>query len=435
MDFGVDDLHFLLFHGGEFVESLLGAGQRWGGTFHYHYRPSRQSVYPWLGALIVPRGDGEVILLAHADRLPAIERQMAEPPGNPTFWMSTGDVPEWTGWALVTYQMLQTVPPGANASECFRAWRDQTRNHARFFSMPRPLTASSFEHLLNAQHRVLSKEHRGLVLTGREVEDQVWMGRNVNVHRTAKLISPVYIGENCRIGFQTQLGPGVSVGRGSVVDRFSTVENSMIYAGSYIGEGLEVRDAIVSGNHLFNTRIGAAIHDVDHVLLAHLSGPPLGSWLGLCRECLLAALLLAVAWPVLVGMLLWKLVRSQQWPLEARELLAQPAFRRPERWRPFRQWTLKGDPRPGQVARPRRQFFHVFLPGLWNVMRGELCMTGPSPLTLEQARQVAPENPERLRRKPGLIHPGLWDAPEESLAVNKQGLWTRYLAALWKGRY
>jgi bifunctional N-acetylglucosamine-1-phosphate-uridyltransferase/glucosamine-1-phosphate-acetyltransferase GlmU-like protein len=172
--------------------------------------------------------------------------------------------------------------------QSFTALRETASANARLVRINRMLMANSFENLLEAQVRVLSGEHQGLVLTGREIRDSVWIGWNANVHSSATLIAPVYIGENCSIGQRTQVGPGVAVGKGSLIDRFSVVERSLVYPGSYIGEGLEVRDAVVSGNRLVNTRLGGEIHDEHDILLGHVAGFPVGAWLRNFREFLFA---------------------------------------------------------------------------------------------------------------------------------------------------
>jgi mannose-1-phosphate guanylyltransferase/phosphomannomutase len=127
--------------------------------------------------------------------------------------------------------------------------------------------AGTYQDLIEAHLRVLHGQHPGLLLTGREIAPGVRVSRNATIHRTAKLVGPAFIGENCRIGEYCHLGQGASIGRDCVIENRTVVESSVLCPGSYVGEGLELRQVYVDRGWLVNTRLGAEIDNVDECLL------------------------------------------------------------------------------------------------------------------------------------------------------------------------
>jgi NDP-sugar pyrophosphorylase family protein len=110
-----------------------------------------------------------------------------------------------------------------------------------------------------------------MVTGAKQQETGIWVSRHVNIHRSAILISPIYLGAHCRIGAGVTLGPNVSVGAHSVVDRHSVVRNSIVLPNTYIGQRLELVDSIADRRLLVNTRLSTAVSIQDRFLLNHLT--------------------------------------------------------------------------------------------------------------------------------------------------------------------
>ena len=100
-------------------------------------------------------------------------------------------------------------------------------------------------------------------MTANEVEPGIWLSRNINLHPTAHLIPPVYIGQDCRIDKGVFLGPNAIIGHNCVIDSDSTITESVIFSGSYVGQGLELSQVMVDRNRLINTHMGTDITIVD----------------------------------------------------------------------------------------------------------------------------------------------------------------------------
>jgi mannose-1-phosphate guanylyltransferase/phosphomannomutase len=111
--------------------------------------------------------------------------------------------------------------------------------------------------MLAAHRMILNKEFRGLMHIGKEAAENIWLSRDISLHPSAWLIAPVFIGENCRISSSVRLGSNVAVADNCVIDTQSRLTDSFIFSGSYVGQSLELCDAIVNRNRLVNARIGS----------------------------------------------------------------------------------------------------------------------------------------------------------------------------------
>src|SRR5207237_5558737 len=107
---------------------------------------------------------------------------------------------------------------------------------------PPPLGMQTFDAYQEAQWAVIEKRFSGLMLNAREVDPGVWLSRNVSLHPTARVTPPVYVGENCRISEAVQLGPRAVLGDDCVLDDHSTVSESLVLTGSYVGQSLELQN-------------------------------------------------------------------------------------------------------------------------------------------------------------------------------------------------
>jgi len=83
--------------------------------------------------------------------------------------------------------------------------------------------------------------------SGREIRPGVWIDEGARVHKTTRLVAPIYVGRN------TRLRPAAVVTRFSNIERHcdvgegSVVADSSVLAHTGIGRALEVSGAVVSG--------------------------------------------------------------------------------------------------------------------------------------------------------------------------------------------
>lgn len=390
IDQGVTDFDFVLSHLPEKIEALLGDGQRWGSTFTYHLARDAEHPYQALKHLPTPEAP---ILLAHADRLPActiptdtqasvIFTHASEPDDDRT----------WTGWALLTPADYAALPGDTDESGLADVlMRIET---AQSTEVPHLLSARSFDLLLSSNRQVLSGDFPVRLLTGTQVDEGIWVSRNVNLHPTAQLNPPLFIGENSRIGPGVQLGPNTVIAGDCILDSGCRAENTLVFQGSYVGESLELDEVIVDRNRLINVRVGAAVSIADDFILGSLADGQMRHWTRKKLSQAGAVVLLCLMWPImLLTAFLLKLMRKGP-VLYKTEVVVLPATPQPWEWRTFELWSFSDKSPTIYLSHPRlfrglRHFLLFFLPALVNIARGQLRFVGVPPRTRDQVEQLS----------------------------------------------
>ncbi|MES1260241.1 MAG: NDP-sugar synthase [Acidobacteriota bacterium] len=359
---GIRRFEFVLSHLPEKVEACFGDGARWGCSFQYHLVPSSGEAFRL--ARTIASGTRDDILLASGTCLPAFEMSALQP-GAMLFREGA-----WTGWGLfgAGAALLSSMEPGMTAG--------RLPEGARQFAVERCLSIESGAELLRSQRESLDGSFPGLLIAGRQAEPGVWISRNVVLHPSATVQPPVYIGENCRIGRGAQIGPSAVIGANCIVDSHSSVVNSMVAPGTYVGEALELDSVIVDRNRLVNVRIGASFLVSETFLLGNLTMRAQGRALERWRDRLLALLLLLLLWPVLlVAWLFLSLARGEKPAF--RDVVGIPADSDPANWRTLKLLHIPTASTPGRAGK----FVREFLPGLISVLAGSVFLVGVRPRT------------------------------------------------------
>ena len=176
----------------------------------------------------------------------------------------------------------------------------------------------------------------------------VVIGRNSWIHQSARLTGPCLVGDDCYI------------------DRGVRLHDSIVMPGSYIGENLEVSNAIVHGDTLIRVDSGSILKLGEPKLLSSTAtdiGHQAQQWL----DRIAAGLLLLLSLPLWPLALLLSLLSSPRAPLCQRMLLRN------------RQCYSKGNHGDREVA---ASYFATripllrHLPLLWLVIRGDLRLFG-----------------------------------------------------------
>jgi NDP-sugar pyrophosphorylase family protein len=418
-DQGMRVFDFVLHHLPEQCERLLGDGTRWNSTFTFHLASDANRPYKLLKIICSTCEEDEPILVLHADRLPAVKltpnaatQQQCSPQlfcWSPPDAASTVNSLQWTGWAWVPRVVLSRLPDDLEENTLTTHLRALATHHDAIVEVPHLLSAQTYDDILAAHHTVLSNTFSGLLLTGREIEHGIWLARNVSLHPTARLVPPVYIGENCRIGKGVQLGPGAVVGNDCVLDKHCSVVHSSVFPGSYVGEGLELRESIVDKNRLVNVRVGAAVEITDDFILGSLTENHVRRALGGFVSRGLALLLLGMTWPVLCALALYLKLTRPGPVLYKQTVVRLPAATTPSTWRTFALWRFVAkdhlDPAAFDGVRGgiRHLLLHL-LPALVNIAKGELRFVGVAPRAPEEILALPHDwRALYLRAKAGVI--------------------------------
>lgn len=409
VDQGITRFEFILSHLPEKIEALLGDGHRWGSAFRFHLARDPFSPYNSLKNIKLDK-DCETLLLVHADRLPQIDlaetrpaSQTAEPK---LFFWSDRSVSEakeerlWTGWAWVPKNFLKGLPKNLD-EEGFKSHLMSLSSDGELsVKVPKPLNVRSYNDLLTSHRAVLDKNPPGLFLAGKEAEEAIWLSRNISLHPTAKLTPPVYINEDCQIDRGVQLGPHVVIGRGSVIEAKCTVENTVVFPGSYVGQGLELADVIVDKNRLINVRYGAAVTFSEDFILGDISESQIGKHLSGIFSRIVAAGLLVFLWPfLLIAGLFFKLFRKGP-VFFKKKGVRLPTESDDTEWRFFNLLSFVSDVQKNPLA----HLFFQLIPAMVNIVKGDLRFVGVSPRSREEIQGLSSDwRALYLSAKPGII--------------------------------
>ena len=235
----------------------------------------------------------------------------------------------------------------------------------------------------------------GLIVPGRAVALGLSVGLRSKISPRSLRQGIAFVGRGCRIENSAELYGEVVISDRVIIDRYATLRDSVVLSDTYIGELLEVQNAIVQGNRLIRVDTGAVLPVVETFLLADLREVTLGSTLADPFNRLLGLLLLALSLPL--------------WPL-ALALSLTTHFDTPLRERRLRGNRLEFD----EFGSRRRRVFTAwewaaplpvlrYLPRLLAVVSGDLRVVGVVPLTPEEAdsrvedwEQVADQAPAGL---------------------------------------
>ncbi|MBN2297081.1 MAG: sugar transferase [Deltaproteobacteria bacterium] len=415
---GFHELDIILYNHPEMIESLLEDGTRWGCRIRFHLLRSTSLVGRTI-RLIHRRSQQDLTLLAEAATLPEVNLSQSKPESEvhpPVLFCTERCIndssPDWTGWAWLSKECICDLPDRCDKKELGDSLLEQARENNTIITVTNCMDINTYQGTLNAHRTMLDKDFQGLLFTGKEVEEGIWLSRNVILHPTARITPPVYIGRNCRIGKGVQLGPYASIGRNCVLDEHSSVENAVVFPDTYVGESLDLNDVIVDKNRLINVRFDSEVLITDPFILSSMKDRQVRKWLSGVFSQVFACVLLMITLPFF-PVIAWHAgsLRSNRF-MTSKKAVKLPASNDPAMWniydllsfppyeKHFENTNLKKDP-GRQIL---EHLLLTFLPGLINVARGDLQIIGVAPRTPEEVSMLDEEWREvYLKSKAGLI--------------------------------
>jgi NDP-sugar pyrophosphorylase family protein len=254
---GARECTFIVSYLPEKIESYFGDGSRWGCRFSYQLATSADHSWRMLRSLC--NGWNGIVLLAQSDIIPATTN-LASLATQPTVVVSgeAGDR-AWTGWASFdsTFAPRLFAEPDMT-SIAARLMEAVEQGKLTALKAEECIDCRTPEGLIRSQRRLTAGELPNLMLNGNRAEQGICIGHGVSIHPTASLRAPLYVGPNSRIGAHSVIGPGAVVSENCIVDAETSVVDSLITPGTYIGEGLELDGVIVDRNRLVNSRLATS---------------------------------------------------------------------------------------------------------------------------------------------------------------------------------
>jgi len=371
---GIREIHVVL---GEEVRStrrFLEDGARWGCRLIYHHAHPDEIVSSLSRRLGVTAD--RRYLLADAARVPSEIEELLDqgfPPstlGGAWVWHD-GIARGWTGWGD------------------FRgAWlleRSERLSHAE---LERCILQTTELMLALACDDGSVMTVAGLLQTAKALlaraGQPIRQGRGCKIHPNATLRAPVHLGRNVRVGAGAVIGPNAVIGDGALLERDVLIESTVVLDDTYVGEGLELRDAVIRGNRLVNARLNTLVEITDHDLLSALPRASEGKgadW----RERALALALRVLLSPLRLAM--------GRYARRSRRATAFVAtLPRPAGLPPAANELIMANPQESRVGDGSydlvSHFRDSFYPGLRDVAAGRLRLVGPAPRGPEEVDQL-----------------------------------------------
>ncbi|MDE1175191.1 MAG: NDP-sugar synthase [Edaphobacter sp.] len=393
----ITKIEMIVDHAPEAVEALLGNGDRWGCRFRYHL--VSQQEYPYRSLKIIPELKEEPWILIHALSYPFVDNLKADR-GKPVVFLGLSENGSGDGSPQQQWHWMGAAAfPSGPYAEAMSKLTVQELNRridemaaspdVDAVQVPQWLDASSPEALLKSQTLLLERRLDGMTLSGVEREPGVWVSRNVVVHPTASLVAPVYIGPNTRLNRGVRVGPNAVLEGECIVDTNTSIENSLVTAGSYIGERLELDTAIVDHNLLINVRLGTSVNIMEGFLLGGLKRRSQRSWLTSVPQSLIAFCLSILFLPITLLAAIFYGILTQK------KLVRISALKHsPNHVTPFDQFKLLcfgEDAWNTPIPAGWSAFTRQFLPGLMSVIRRDISFVGLPPRSPQEVAALPSE--------------------------------------------
>lgn len=363
------------------IEDMIGDGRRWGIDITIYL--IRDSMLPF--EVLAPTAMGwkqENVLFGFGDCLPDLNNEDLHEPV--LFYHEDGT---WTGWGIIPSSQLAQFSSNSTIEDI------PNQLHIPKKVVKTSLSTKTLTDLKNSNENILKSETDHTKLsTARMVEPQIWISRAVSMRKSTNIVPPAFIGENCQLMDNVQIGPNAVIESHCIIDKGSTVQNSIVCQRSYVGEGLSIHDCIVDRNTLIDLALDTHIRIRDDFILSSLATPSLRNYPIFFLERVIALILIVILSPVLLLMYL-------VYPLKSHSFLKIPASKDPVRWETFNWHYFEMPENPSSLG----SFFQRFSV-LINIMQGDVHFVGVAPRSLKDALNLPLDRQNLyLKSKIGLI--------------------------------
>lgn len=403
---GITTIELIVSHVPEKVEALFGNGDRWGCVLRYHL--AAQPERPYRSLKIISALKSEPWVLVHAERYPCVSFGPA-PSDKPVLFCGPPGEGEtsakrWGGTALFPAKVVEEAFASCTPEELQQHFDQMAAKEPEsVVTTDDWIDASTPAHLLESQTRLLSGKLGNLMISGNERQPGIWLSRNVAIHPSVQLVAPLYVGPNCRLNSGVRVGPNTVISGDCIIDTNTTIEDSLVIEGSYVGEALELNEAVVAHNLLVNIRLDASARMSENFLLGSVERPRRQTWLGYLVQSTLALCLMILFLPVtFLSLLAFSLVRHMSYtPVR---MVRLPVDAHAPRLRSYSLLGLGAGAWKVHQSAGWESFLRQFLPGLFAVFCGRLNLVGLPPRT-EAEIEALPEEWQALylKGKAGLI--------------------------------
>lgn len=251
---GVTEVAIVVGERPEALRRELGQGERWGVRLHWSFARLDERPYAVLRSPAL--GEAERVIVGHADGwvAPRAFDALREAPVVVYARDGAGGL-AWTGWASVPAGALAAVAPDSDeaAFERVLAVACPRRLVLEPSEAFRPLDAAA---LLRASRAVIEGSPAAPLPAAWIPQPWGAVSPRATVHPRARVVGPALIGPGCLVDEGATVGPHAILGADVILSAGTTVRDSVVFPGSYLGRDLDLSSAIVNGARIRHVALG-----------------------------------------------------------------------------------------------------------------------------------------------------------------------------------
>lgn len=251
---------------------------------------------------------------------------------------------------------------------------------------------------------ILMGNIKGINIPGKQIKKGVWVGRQSFIHPAAGITPPALIGSNCNVRSPVSLGECSVISNNVIIDSGSTVKRSIIYEDTFVGSNTEINDSIVRQNFIFNMPCMSKLYAGDDSILGNMNRRVFSEKINAVYNSLAGLALFIFFSPLIVLLYFYHTL----FPRKGYMCIEK-------KYGDYRSTNMLGEP---ELAVIRKYYFRSKntlirkLPGLINVIKGEINLIGISTLSGNEVKSLTEEwQKVRFKAPTGLIH--LWETEKK----------------------
>ena len=180
--------------------------------------------------------------------------------------------------------------------------------HDNTVDSPIATSVDLLRHWLSLNQRWLEQINLYQLRVETPLTERGWVGPQVRIHPSAKLVAPYWIQGKCDIGAHAEIGPFACIGANTIIDENASVRNSIVLPGTMVGRNTSLHQVAVDGGLLLDAKHGCRVPITDTFILSNLGERVHKTSIG---ERLLAISLFVLATPIVaLSHIDWTIVKA-----------------------------------------------------------------------------------------------------------------------------
>ena len=254
-ELGICTVQLILGEDAEKIEKFVGDGDRWNVKVQYTFARSGENTIDYLNSISSQWNKG----LFYMDGPFFLRRRQAFIPAS--FQMMEPCRHNFSGTIFFLFGKSATDVKGLLFEGIISSeGLEQVHIH--------PFAIDSLATYFELNMKMVAGEFSRYSIAGFSGTDGSSIGYNVRTPPSSLLRAPILVGDDCRFGAMSSVGPNAVIGNHVIVDAYSELSDCLILDDTYIGCNLEIRNKIVAGNRLIDPIDGTLVEIDDSWLVA-----------------------------------------------------------------------------------------------------------------------------------------------------------------------